>query len=572
MKNLCFILLLLQLFISCTKNHKNHKDEVKTLHLMSYAEIKGFDPIQCDDLPSADEISKIYEGLYEYHWLKTPQELVPNLALALPVFSNNNLTMTIKLRQKVFFQNDKAFPNGKGRELNAHDFIYSMKRLADSKNASGLWSLVDGKIKGLNEWREKNSKLPKTNYEENIQGLSALDNYTLQVELTKPFPQFTSILAGPAFFIVAKEVVDFYGKDFLNHPVGTGPYTLPIFDHSLKLTYTKNPTFRDKFYPSEASPGFLEYTQDKGKKLPLVDRVVVEGIKEATTQFLKFNNGEIDLINVPKDNFSNVVANQELSPEFKKKGYKLNIFAESTVSLVGINFSNKLMQNKKLRQAMYASIDYDKLNVLFNNGTGTPAHSMITSQQVGYEADYVNPYRGLNLELAKKLIAEAGYPNGKGLPTIVMDLFDSPTSRQYGEFYQKQFSQIGVDLKLEASPWPTFLERLRGNKTVLFLINFGAIYPDAQSMLQFFYSKNIGGLNEGRYINPEFDKIYEVATIMQDSPERTVLYKKLNRMVGEDVGALLGFNRKSHVLYQARLKNLRPLPLVLNYAQYLDVK
>lgn len=145
----------------------------RVLNIVSPAEIKGFDPIMADDLYSGREIGKIYESLLAYHWLKVPYELVPNLAEAMPEISADGITYTFKIRKGVLFQDDAAFPNGKGRELEASDFVYSIKRLADSKTQANGWWILDGKLKGLNEWRDRNANLPATNYDEEVEGLKA---------------------------------------------------------------------------------------------------------------------------------------------------------------------------------------------------------------------------------------------------------------------------------------------------------------------------------------------------------------------------------------------------------------
>ena len=228
------LLCLLSLF-GCTK--KKNLDE-RVLNLAVSAKIKGMDPIYANDMYSSNEVARVYEGLLEYHYLKRPYTLRPNLAEAMPVVSKDGLTYTFKIKKGVVFQDDTAFEGGKG-ELVAADFVYSIKRLADPKLQALGWWIIDGKIKGLNEWRKKYSELPKVDYSEEIEGLRAVDKYTVEFKLTRPFPQFLYSLAMPFTFVVAKEVVEHYGKEFINHPVGTGPFKLPKFNQTNKITYTK---------------------------------------------------------------------------------------------------------------------------------------------------------------------------------------------------------------------------------------------------------------------------------------------------------------------------------------------
>ena len=217
------------LFGACTK--KRDLDS-KVLNISVKAKIKGMDPIYANDMYSSNEVARVYEGLLEYHYLKRPYTLIPNLAEAMPTVSSDGLTYTFKIKKGVVFQDDAAFEGGKGRELVAEDFVYSIKRLADPKLQALGWWILDGKIKGLNEWREKHTDSKVVDYDETVEGLKAIDKYTLKFKLTKPFPQFLYSLAMPFTFVVAKEVLSHYGKEFLNHPVGTA---LISFQNLIKL-------------------------------------------------------------------------------------------------------------------------------------------------------------------------------------------------------------------------------------------------------------------------------------------------------------------------------------------------
>ncbi len=557
------------LFVGCTKKQDSNE---RILNLVSPAEIKGYDPIQADDLYSGREISKIYEGLLQYHWLKMPYELVPNLAEALPEISKDGITYTFKIRKGVMFQDDAAFAGGKGRELEAADFVYSIKRLADSRNTATGWWVLDGKLKGLNEWREKNAKAAATNYDEEVEGLKAIDKYTLQFKLAKKFPQFLYSLAMPFTYVVSKEVVAKYGKEFINHPIGTGPYFLPIFDQGKKITYTKNPTFREKLYPSEASPEFKHLLTDAGKKLPLVDKVVVHVMKETQPAWLKLNKGEIDYYSVPKDNFASAIKNNKLSDELVKKGFVLEIAPQLDVTYTAFNFENKLFHNKKLRQAMYLAYDEPKANELFYNNTAFPAQSIIAPGIAGVDANYKNPFKGPKLEEAKKMLAEAGYPGGKGLPELKYDIPDSTVSRQMGEYFQKQMEQVGIKIKIVSSPWPEFQAKVKKKAVEVYGLAWGADYPDAENFLQLFYGPNKSpGANGSNYDNPEFNKEFEAAVAMQDSPERTARYTKLNKFLAEEVVALFGVHRQAYIMEQGWLRNFHPTDLHHDAVQYLNI-
>ncbi|WP_417335380.1 ABC transporter substrate-binding protein [Halobacteriovorax marinus] len=559
-------------FASCTKKEK---ETGKTLNIAVSAEIKGMDPIYANDRYSSNEVGRVYEGLLEYHYLKRPYTLVPNLAESMPSVSEDGLTYTFKIRQGVLFHDSEAFPNGKGRELVAEDFVYSIKRLADPKLQGLGWWLLDGKIKGLNEWREKYADLDKVDYDEVVEGLKATGKYTLEFKLTKPFPQFLYSLAMPFTFATAREVVEKYGKEFLNHPVGTGPFVLPVFKQTKKVVYTKNPNFRKKLYPTEASEEFKAagFLEDAGKQLPLVDKVVVSVIIESQPRWLNFLKGNVDYIGIPKDNFDSAVTpERELSKEYKDKGISLMINPSLDVTYTAFNHDLKLFQNPDLRRAMSLAYDVKKSNELFYNNTSLPAQSVVPPGIAGNIPNYVSPYRGPNIEEAKKLLAKAGYPEGKGLPEITYDCPSGTVSRQIGDYMKQQMAQIGVRIKVVTNPWPELQKKITKRQVMLYGIAWGADYPDAENFLQLLYGPNKApGANGSGYDNPEFNKLFKTASVMQDSPERTALYEKMNRIAAEQAPWIYGVHRQNFTLRHSFLKNYMSTDFETGQAQYLNI-
>jgi oligopeptide transport system substrate-binding protein len=562
------------LLFSCTKKEESVDGE-KVLTMLVSAQVKGLDPIFANDRYSGNEVARVYEGLLEYHYLKRPYELVPNLAEAMPEISADGLTYTFKILKGVLFHDDAAFPNGKGRELKASDFVYSLKRLADPRlQSEGFW-VLDGKLKGLNEWRDKYAKIDKVNYDEDVEGLMALDDYTLQFKLTKPSPQFLNILAMSFTYAVAREVVEKYGKEFLNHPVGTGAFVLPVFTQTNKIEYTKNPTYREKFYPSEASPEIekMGYLADAGKRLPLVDKIVVNIIVESQPAWLNFLKGKLDYMGIPKDNFEMAIKDGKLSDELTSKGISLSIDNSLDVTYSAFNMEHPLFKsNTKLRQAMALAQDQAELNVLFYNDRALPAQSVIPPGIAGYNASSKNPFGGQDLERAKKLLAEAGYPEGKGLPVITYDCAAATTSRQITELFQKQMAKIGVKIQVVPNPWTELQRKIQTKQVMMFGMAWGADYPDAENFLQLFYGPNgTPGSNNTNYKNPEFDKMYEQAVVMQDSPERTALYEKLNTMVLNDAPWVLGVHRQLFTMRHGWIKNLLITDFEQGREKYLNI-
>jgi oligopeptide transport system substrate-binding protein len=569
--NLIFTIVLIS-SIGCTKKRDL---TIKELQISVPQKVKGMDPIFANDRYSSNEIARVYEGLLEYHYLKRPYTLVPNLAAEMPKVSTDGLTYTFKIRPGVFFHSDVAFPNAKGRELVAEDFVYSIKRLADPKLQSTGWWILDGKVKGLNEWRESNSGKDVVDYTQKVEGVSALDKYTLQFKLSREFPQFLYSLAMPFTFVVAKEVVNHYGEEFLNHPVGTGAFALKNFDQSNKITYTKSPTFRDKYYPSDASEDFkaMGYLADAGKKLPLVDKIVVNVIIENQPRWLNFQKGNLDYIGIPKDNFDSAVTpSNGISDELQKKGIELLITPSLDVTYTAFNHDNSLFQNVYLRRAMSLAYNVEKSNELFYNNTALPAQSIVPPGIAGHMGTYKNPYVGPNLNEAKVLLAKAGYPDGKGLPEITYDCPNSTVSRQTGEFFRKRMAEIGIKIRVIQNPWPELQKKITNRTVMMYGIAWGADYPDAENFLQLLYGPNKApGANGSGYSNKEFDKLFAISSRMQDSPERTALYEKLNRMAAESVPIIYGVHRQTYLLKHSWVQNFVNTDFESGIEKYMNI-
>lgn len=560
---------------ACTKSQK---DTPNTLNLVQPSKIKGLDPAFADDLYSGNEVGRVYEGLLQYHYLKRPYVLVPNLAEEMPTISSDGKTFTFKLKKGVLFQDDAAFKstNGKGRELTAEDFIYSFKRLADPKLNSPGWWIFDGKIVGLNEWRDANAKAEKVNYDQAVEGLKALDPHTLQIKLVQRSYQFPYFLAMSFASAVAREVVENYGKEFLNHPVGTGPFKLEEFNGSSKIVYVKNPTYRKELYPNEGEPGDKEagLLADAGKLLPLADKIVVTVLTEDQPRWLNFMSGKLDAITIPKDNFSQAVTpSKDLSPELKSKGVVLVKSEGLDVTHESFNMADPLMgKNKLLRQALSMAHHMEPAIDLFYNGQAIAAQGPIPPGIAGYDPNFKNPYRQYNLEKAKELLAQAGFPGGKGLAPIEYATVSNSTSRQMNEYLTKQFAAIGVQLKINAYSWPEFQSAVKNRRGQMWGFAWGADYPDAENFLQLFYSKNVSpGPNDSNYQNPEYDKLYEKSLTMPDSAERTALYQQMVKMLVEDAPWIFGVHRMSFGLIQPWLKNYKPHELEHSRAKYYRV-
>jgi ABC-type transport system substrate-binding protein len=529
--------------------------------------IRGFDPVTASDVYAVAAINKVSEGLYEFEYLARPYQVRPMLAESLPEISPDRLTYTIHLKKGVRFADDPCFRGGKGRELTAEDFVYSWKRLADTRNRSTRYFSLEGRIVGLDEFRNKSTR-EKVSYDEPIEGLKALDRYTLQVKLKAPYPQLIYVMTQTETFAVPREAVEYYGAEFLNHPVGTGPFIVREWRwRNYRIEFVRNPNYHGDTYPTEGEPGDKEkgLLEDAGKPLPLLDRVTEYIIADDSTAWLKFLAGDLAMSAISRDNFSAVI-NQahELTPELKARGISLDRSPELATFYIGFNMEDPIVgHNKKLRQALACAVDHATL-VKFYNDRVLPAKGILPPGLAGYEAN-TPPAYPFDLERAKGLLAEAGYPDGRDPKTgrrltlsFELPQANDPQERQSTELIASFFAHIGVELRPTYNNWPEFLKKLERHQCQMYRLGWIIPYPDAINFFDLFYGPNEEpGPNDSNYKNLEFDKLFERARVMDDSPERTELYQQMEAVVIADCPYIFLTHPLSYRLIQPWLKNYK---------------
>jgi len=532
--------------------------------------LKTFDPAQASDAYSIQSQYQIYEGLYEYKYLARPYDVQPALAAAMPTISADGLTYTIPVRTDVEFQDDQAFPQGKGRKVTAHDFVFSLKRLADVRTQTYGWWVFDDKIVGLNDFRTASESLPPLPdslipalYDREVAGLRAVNDSTVVITLTRPYPYFKYILAMPYAYVIAREVLAHYGEEFLNHPVGTGPFVLKEWRRGLRLTFVRNPKYKHGFYPTEGSAedsaaGLLA---DAGKPLPFVDRVELGIFNETQPMWLNFLRGNLDRSSIPKDNYAQAVNPERgLRGEFAERGIKLHRMADLDVVYICLNMQDPVVgKNRKLRQALQLGYDVETVVSRFYNGRGVRAQGVIPPGLFGYEGSFKSPFGVYDVARAKALLAEAGYPEGRGLPELVYLTVANTEARQRGEHFAQNMAALGVRVRVESATWPEYLERIRMRKFQLAGASWMADYPDPENFLQLLYGPNAPpGANNASYDNPEYNKLYERMAIMADGPERLEVIRRMRDIISEDRPWIIVAHRITELLSYDHVRNLKP--------------
>jgi len=481
-------------------------------------------------------INQIFNGLVQ---VDKDLNTIPCIAKTWEI-ADDGLTYTFHLRNDVFFHDDALFKNGKGRKVTAEDFVYSFYRLIDPKVASsGGWIFSD-KVKDRSSFIASNDS-------------------TFQVKLVKPFPAFMNLLTAQYCSIVPKEVVEHYGKDFRNHPVGTGPFKFKYWKEDEVLVLLKNENYFEK--------------DSSGNPLPYLDAVKATFINDKQSAFMNFIKKELDFFNSVDGSYRDDILTKSGKMTRKYKGkFQLIKGPYLCTEYVGIlvDTSKSIVKNsplrfKKVRQAINYAIDRRKLIKYLRNSIGTPATSgFIPKGMPGFDSTKVKGY-DYNPVLAAKLLAEAGFPNGKGMPEI--KLSTSTTYKDLIEFIQGELSNIGIKAKVDVSPSASLRDLMAKNEVSFFRGSWIADYPDGENYLSVFYSKNKVpfGPNYTGYFNKEFDRLFEQSYYENDAKKRFELYQKMDNMVMEYASVVSILYDQSVVMLQNNISgyNINPLSLMI---------
>ncbi len=530
------------------------------------AKVKGFDPAHVSDLYSHICQKQVYESLYQYKYLARPYDVEPCLADSLPRISENGLRYSIGFKKGVYFSDDDCFPGGKGREALPRDFIYSLKRVCDSRTATTGWWLFEGRIKGLDEYRKMTAALSPddtVDYFKSLEGLYVNDSGRIIIELKKPCPYFKYILTMAYTSVVPYEAVNYYKEEFLNNPVGTGPFILEEWWRGQKIFFRKNPSYSHGFYPSEGESedreaGLLE---DAGKAVPFLDGLELSVFRESQPMWLNFLKGNLDAAGIPKDNYNDVVTpGKSLRGKYAAKGITLRKGESLDLTYIIFNFNDPVLgSSPELRKAVSLAYDTEKMIDLFYNGRAIQAHSPIPPGIFGYEEDFRNPWQRHDIEAAGKMLEKAGYPGGEGLPEFEYLTSASTTARQMAEFFAAAMEEIGIKIKIIGLTFPEMITRFKENKFQIAGAAWGADYPDPENFLQLLYGPNASpGENSACYKNPEYDSLFRLISVVPDGPERLRSIKRMKEILITDCPWVFNTHRLSEALQYKWVKNSKP--------------
>lgn len=513
--------------------------------------------------------------------------------------------------------NLRDFKHTGTRELFADDFVYQIKRLAHPRLHSPIFQLMSEYIVGLGDYAQKLKSAAKdipagayidlNQYE--LSGVTAVDRYTYRIKVKGKYPQFLYWLAMPFFAPIPAEVDRFYSQPGMAeknfsldwYPVGAGPYMLTVNNPNRQMMLERNPNFPGEPYPSEGEPGdeAAGLLRDAGKSMPFIDKVVYSLEKEAIPYWTKFLQGYYDVSGIASDNFDQVIqmsgtGEPQLTHEMEEQGIVLQTSVAASIGYTGFNMLDPVVggdseRARKLRQAISIAIDQEESISIFRNGRGIAAQGPLPPGIFGFRDGEAGMNRYMYqwvdgqpqrkpIDEARKLLAEAGYPDGMdrttGKPLIIY--FDSTGAgagaKATMDWLIKQFQKINLQLVVRSTDYNRFQEKMRKGTAQMYYWGWNADYPDPENFLFLFYGPQSkvksSGENASNYSSPQFDRLFERMREMENGPERQAIVDQMVEILRHDAPWVWGLHPKDYALSHRWVYNRKPNKMANNGLKY----
>jgi oligopeptide transport system substrate-binding protein len=610
--------------VACSNDPYPDADRDARVLYLSYAEApKTLDPQVAYSVYDHEVLSNVYETALEYHYRKRPYEFIPGLVTAVPTpraEEGGRVAYRFELRPDVRFARDPCFAlDGAGHEarvLVAGDFAFALARLADPRVGSPVVATFD-KIAGFAAFGERLTALRKDEpgfsklridrqYARAgpIDGVRVLDGRSFEIVLDAPYPQILYWFAMPFTAPVPWEAVAFYdgrgGRPrFAEVAVGTGPFRLVRYEKRRRITLARNPEWYGTLHPEwhapaatypaegDADEGDPAAADLAGRPLPFVDRIEMRYEKELLSSFTKFLQGYYDESQIPKESFDTALRGGTLSPQMTARGMRLEQSVMLATYYVGFNMSDAVVgapagaRGRALRQAMSLAVDASEFLRVFLNGRGIPAQSPLPPGLFGYDPSYRNPYRTVDFDRARALLAQAGYADGVDPATgaalhLSFDTGDpSVQGRLRYEFLVQAWRRLGLDVQIEATSYNQFQDKVRRGAYQIYFWGWVADYPDPENFLFLLWGPMgqtaSGGPNSSNFADPRYDALFERMKNLPNDAERLALIGRMRALLEEECPWIPLFHPEDYALVQGWLHGVVPSGLVVPVAKYYAV-
>lgn len=517
-------------FISCKNNAESESD---VFYYNESIGITTLDPAFSRDLEVMWATNQLFDGLVE---LDSSMNVVPCVAKAWNI-SSDGLTYSFLLRDDVRFHPSTLFADTTGRKVIASDFVYTFKRLLNPKVASpATWVF---------------SSLDQ---EKADQGFEAPNDSVFVIYLKEPFQPFLGMMSMQYCNVVPHEVVEHYGAEFRNHPIGCGPFQFAFWYENVALVFHRNNNYWQR--------------DEHGVQLPYLKAVKIDFVKDMSVEFQGLLQGRYDFMSGIYSSFKDelIDAQGELSPVYQDQLYfqktpfiktdYLGIMMDPTLE---VNKESPLM-DIRVRQAISFAIDKRKMVKHLRNNTVFPAEN-------GFVPPVLNPigkdslYYSYNPARARQLLEEAGYPGGKGMSEIVISTVSDYTDLI--EYIQHQLGEVGIKAKVNVLQGPALREQSAKGQLAVFRKSWLADYADAENFLAVFYSGNFcpSGPNYTHYLNENFDNLYQSSRTETNDSIRFMKYSAMNHILMKDAPVIpLYYDQVSHFI-RKEIKGLQTNPV-----------
>lgn len=547
-------------------------DPAKVLRISS-SDVSSLDPQQGTDIYSTRTTGLIFEGLYEFDYLATPAKVVPNTAIALPEISADGRTWLIRLKHGIHFTDDPAF-KGRRRELVAEDYAYALRRAIDPNLRNGgdpaLTDLIVGARAVVDRARAPGGRM---DYDAPIEGLKAVDHYTLRIQLTTTDYTMLERLAGLPAMAVAREVVEAAGNDIMNHPVGTGPYRLVEWRRASRLVLEANRDYRElSFPPGDGAEQRALAARMKGRKLPQIGRIEMSIIEESQPNILAFQQGNLDFIGLGGNDIAQVMQNGRLRPELAGRGVIHQRYFAPSVTFTYFNLDDPTVGGYTpaqiaLRRAIAMGFDNDEMIRVLFAGQATPANQLLPPGSTAFDAS-LPPKSLYDPAAARALLDRFGFkdrdgdgfretPDGKPL-VVRRGTLPESWYREADTLFKKNMDAIGIRMEVEQHTFPELVNMSRAGKLPMFNLGYRSLEPSGFEILQTLWSKSPDDVHPSRFRRPEYDAAYEEYLRTPDGPRRVALVRRMTDVTQAYMPLMLHTFGVGNVLYYPWIEGYWP--------------
>jgi oligopeptide transport system substrate-binding protein len=493
-------------------------------------------PATITDVYSQHISSQIFEGLLKYN--QNTLEIEPCIAETYEINAANKI-YTFNLRKGVFFHDDECFENGKGREVVAEDFKFVFEFLCSNNELNKSQYLVRDYIKGGSDYAKGKTK--------NVEGIKIINSHTLQIELEEPFSGFTNVLALSQTGAFPREAYEKYGADIKNKAIGSGPYKVDSISND-NIVLIKNNSYwkKDEF----------------GNQLPFIAQINISFDGNKSNELASFNKEELDFVwGVPVEEIPNIMGTLDEAKEGKNREFELQSINSLQVQYFGFNLTNEAFKDIKVRQAFNYAINKDSIVNYTLQGEGIPSNHGIIPQMKGYNNEKIKGYK-YDPVLAKSLLREAGYSNGKGFPKIKLYYNKAGQINELlaNEIRNQILSNLNIDIELIVTDNQQINQDREDGKLDFWRYGWIADFPDPSNFISHFHSKYIiegeeSSINYSRYNNIEFDKYLELGLSETNEKKRKGYYLKAEQILISDAAVIPLYYASEIRLINPPLKN-----------------